>query len=160
MTHTSGFTLNISPPLKCELVLFHYNLVFFHIPFSVIPTASITWSALLIFTFFPIQFSFPVITSGTLLPTSWKAVTRCPFIGLSGKPQPRWAQVCTSVSLCSQIGSAPLQVHFLSPRLGSQGCQKGRRLLLTRHWRTSSRSIPYPSFTSLSRRGSWDLILG
>lgn len=41
VTHTSGFTLNISPPLKCEL--FHYNLVFLHIPFSVIPTASVTW---------------------------------------------------------------------------------------------------------------------
>lgn len=43
VTHTSGFTLSISPPLKCELVLFHYNLVFLHIPFSVIPTASVTW---------------------------------------------------------------------------------------------------------------------
>ena len=63
--------------------------------------------------------------------------------------------------LCPQIGLAPLQVHSLSPRLGSQGCQKGRRLLLTRHWRTSSQSIPYPLFTSLSRRGSWwDLIPG
>ena len=63
-----------------------------------------------------------------------------------------WAYVLRS-------GRRKLKVHILPPRLDSQGCQKGRRLQLTKHCRTSSQSIPYPLFTSLSRRGSWlDLI--
>lgn len=64
VTHTYGFTvglvftLNISPPLKCEISLFHHNIVFSHIPFSVILTSTcVTWSAPPIFTFFSIQFS-------------------------------------------------------------------------------------------------------
>lgn len=91
VTHTYGFTvglvftLNISPPLKCEISLFHHNLVFSHIPFSVILTSTcVTWSAPPIFTFFSIQFSVPVITSTTLLPMSSNATTH-PFIMPPGK---------------------------------------------------------------------------
>lgn len=164
VTHTYGFTvglvftLNISPPLKCEISLFHHNIVFSHIPFSVILTSTyVTWSAPPIFTFFSIQFSFPVITSTTLLPMSSNATTH-PFIMPPGKTpgEPNfalpWAYVLRS-------GRRKLQVLILPPHLDSQGCQKGRRLQLTKHCRTSSQSIPYPVFTSLSRGGSWlDLI--
>lgn len=100
MAHSDGFTtglvfiLNICPPLKHEISLFHHSLVSFHVPFSVvIPTTFVTWSAPLIFTFFSIWFhvqshcfSHPLVY--VLKLHDWSSFHCAPW----------WAQLCMSVS--------------------------------------------------------------